>query len=447
MGKTNIVKSLPFWADWIVYKDKEKDIFIDRYGLPHTSLQDFSLVDENGGSYYAEYEDGFGYEHDLSALYIYEIRHNSSGFYGKLCCFFTCDKYGTVEQFGDESICSTVIAGNRKFQKCTPAVSAFTSKAASKLQWGYVKAFEIREPWKWFRLFAEGWQPLLYALYPYSGGKDGIPEKSKVLFDFFSYILDYGEFDYPVHKNAVKFSYDYQIPLRSSAELFSKYSHTEIIKFIKTMECFNKGMAKKVIIEAADAEISDFTKFCDYFVRQVFICGAVRIDDASGNSAAKWMQAYKDYLIMGKALYNGEFDPYPENMKQEHDRLAATACHGNRSAEESAKFMSASFQYRHYKWSYKEYSIDVPRLLSDLDREACYMHSCISSYADKVSDGTSKICFLRKDGKPCASIEVRENRIRQALGRFNQSIDEEDWNVLLKWAGEKNLIAGEKTIR
>ena len=64
------------------------------------------------------------------------------------------------------------------------------------------------------------------------------------------------------------------------------------------------------------------------------------------------------------------------------------------------------------------------------------MNNCVSSYVQKVIDGHCDILFLRyKDSpdKSLVTIEVRDNKIVQALQKYNHPLTNEQREIVDKW--------------
>ena len=64
------------------------------------------------------------------------------------------------------------------------------------------------------------------------------------------------------------------------------------------------------------------------------------------------------------------------------------------------------------------------------------MNNCVSSYIQRVIDGDCHILFLRLKDKPNESlvtIEVRNNKIVQALQKYNQPLTKEQQEIVDKW--------------
>ena len=90
-----------------------------------------------------------------------------------------------------------------------------------------------------------------------------------------------------------------------------------------------------------------------------------------------------------------------------------------------------------------------PKCTQDIKDEAVQQNNCVASYIDRVIDGHCDILFLRKKDSPDKSlvtIEVVNNKIVQALRRFNDHVTQEDqeaidyWNKKFSKTNDKNNI-------
>ena len=64
------------------------------------------------------------------------------------------------------------------------------------------------------------------------------------------------------------------------------------------------------------------------------------------------------------------------------------------------------------------------------------MNNCVSSYIKRVIEGSCDILFLRYKDCPDESlvtIEVRDNKIVQALQRYNNPLNKEQQEIVNKW--------------
>lgn len=81
---------------------------------------------------------------------------------------------------------------------------------------------------------------------------------------------------------------------------------------------------------------------------------------------------------------------------------------------------------------YDGFTILAPRTTTDLVTWGRMMGNCIASYSNSAVSGGSGLYAVEKEGKMIANLELDpKGNVRQLLGRFNQSVDEQDRNDIL----------------
>lgn len=83
-----------------------------------------------------------------------------------------------------------------------------------------------------------------------------------------------------------------------------------------------------------------------------------------------------------------------------------------------------------------------PESIDDVYREGREMSNCVGTYVSRIIDGSSQILFLRRTSNPkeaFGTIEVRENKLYQAKGKYNQCLSKEAQKFVRRWCEEKGL--------
>ena len=86
--------------------------------------------------------------------------------------------------------------------------------------------------------------------------------------------------------------------------------------------------------------------------------------------------------------------------------------------------------------TFGDYCFIYPKCVQDIKDESVQMNNCVSSYIKNVIDGNCDILFLRnKDDKDksLVTIEVRDNKIVQALQKYNTPLTSEQQEIVDKW--------------
>ena len=139
-----------------------------------------------------------------------------------------------------------------------------------------------------------------------------------------------------------------------------------------------------------------------------------------------------DYASMMDRISH-KFDKYPRHFLTTH-KIASR--NYNRLKE---RFIEEDFKKRideEMEKTFGDYCFIYPKCTQDIKDEAVQQNNCVASYIKRVIDGDCHILFLRKKEHPDKSlvtIEVRNGRIVQALQRFNNTLTEEQQEVVDKY--------------
>lgn len=139
---------------------------------------------------------------------------------------------------------------------------------------------------------------------------------------------------------------------------------------------------------------------------------------------------------------------YPSSLKREHDR-AMFKYKIIKDAEKEKFFKENCDEYgSKYAFEDESFSIITPKDMQDLFEEGRKLNHCVGSYADRIIEGKTCICFVRRKAQPeqpYFTIEVSpyEERVRQIHGLSNRLVDRTKENNLYKflrlWAKKKSL--------
>lgn len=99
----------------------------------------------------------------------------------------------------------------------------------------------------------------------------------------------------------------------------------------------------------------------------------------------------------------------------------------------------------------EKYEIILPDSARDFLNEAFGQHNCVINYLENhIRDNDSKIIFLRErenPQRPFVTMEVKEGRIEQALGKFDEDPSEEVINFIKEYAITKELSVKRYIVR
>jgi hypothetical protein len=99
------------------------------------------------------------------------------------------------------------------------------------------------------------------------------------------------------------------------------------------------------------------------------------------------------------------------------------------------------------KYCDDKYIIIPAHSVNDMIDESGMQHNCLKDYINVYSNNECQIYFMRYKNKPSESlvtIEIKDNKIKQAKAKLNEDPNKEELDVLHKW--EKQLIPIEKDI-
>ena len=152
---------------------------------------------------------------------------------------------------------------------------------------------------------------------------------------------------------------------------------------------------------------------------------------------------YYDYIT---ELSNQGYDMkdnsllYPENFNERHDRLFVDSIvFRDKDIDEKINALSKIYSMNIYEDD--KYIIFPASSIESLIDESSQMSNCVKRYYERISDKETQIYFMRKKSnrsKSLVTIEVYNNKVVQALGRFNTQISSEERKVVNKF--ENNLI-------
>lgn len=144
------------------------------------------------------------------------------------------------------------------------------------------------------------------------------------------------------------------------------------------------------------------------------------------------LRELEDYAKMMKDI-SPKFDKYPRHFLTTH-KIASR--NYNRLKHE---FDEVKFKNRidlDMERTFGDYCFIYPKCIQDIKDESVQMSNCVSSYVQRVIDGQCHILFLRRKDNPDRSlvtIEVRNNKIVQALQRYNHPLTKEQQEIVDKW--------------
>lgn len=200
---------------------------------------------------------------------------------------------------------------------------------------------------------------------------------------------------------------------------------------------YSANRIRENIIKAIDSYNLDIKSFCNFLSRAYYVEG-LTLEDLFGSSH------YNDYLKMEKLLKHGKMskiNKYPRQfLTQFH--IIKREYNAHKKEYDNIRFKEECDSFRHLEKKYKKYQIVVPEKIQEIENEADELHHCVRTYIDRVVQGKTLIVFLRDNEnkeQPLVTIEVKNNKVTQAYGKFDKKPEDEELDAIRKWAKEKHL--------
>lgn len=144
------------------------------------------------------------------------------------------------------------------------------------------------------------------------------------------------------------------------------------------------------------------------------------------------LRELEDYATMMKEI-SPKFDKYPRHFLTTH-KIAARNYNRLKHEFDEKKFKNRINPEMEH--TFEKFCFIYPKCIQDIKDESVQMSNCVSSYVQNVIDGHCDILFLRyKDSpdKSLVTIEVRNNKIVQALQKYNHPLTNEQQEIVNKW--------------
>lgn len=144
------------------------------------------------------------------------------------------------------------------------------------------------------------------------------------------------------------------------------------------------------------------------------------------------LREIEDYARMMKEI-SPKFDKYPRHFLTTH-KIASRNYNRLKHQFDEEKFKNRiNLDMEH---TFGDFCFIYPKCIQDIKDESVQMSNCVSSYVQRVIDGQCDILFLRykdKQDKSLVTIEVRDNKIVQALQKYNHPLTTEQKEIVDKW--------------
>lgn len=100
-----------------------------------------------------------------------------------------------------------------------------------------------------------------------------------------------------------------------------------------------------------------------------------------------------------------------------------------------------AFMGKHLEGVYGEWSFTVPSTTEEIQKEGKAMKNALASpyFVKEFMNRKLILVFLKKNGKPQVDIAIKDNEVFHAVRFGNSEISCEDYDLIKRWASDKNL--------
>lgn len=191
--------------------------------------------------------------------------------------------------------------------------------------------------------------------------------------------------------------------------------------------------AYKSALEHRSSASFDFKRWMEYLIS---------FEREGYANTSNFFQEWADDLRMQNAIFGKIKDKYPEYLMTHHAKLSVKVSIIQREIDVKA-FAENYERNKDLEWSNNEYIFIVPKTAQDMIDEAEQQNNCLRSYVDRVTNGETKIVFLRKKKSPASSyITIQVNnagRIVQVRKKMNRRVSSGEALPITAWAKKKDI--------
>lgn len=222
---------------------------------------------------------------------------------------------------------------------------------------------------------------------------------------------------YNDHHNIFNFAFNEEFSSIDSRDIFdmvqaSTYWNSYGYRYRNVMD---------VLMNEFNYDMKSLFKYVDYLMTYEGLEGGSNI-----------VREIFDYAAMAHSM-SRKFDKYPRNFLTVH---TITSRNYNRLQRQYEEEKFASRIDKSMEKTFDNYTFIYPETTQDIKDEAVAQGNCVASYIPRVIDGGCHILFMRdKDHteNSLVTIEVRNNRIVQALQRHNAALTKSQQEAVDAW--------------
>lgn len=259
--------------------------------------------------------------------------------------------------------------------------------------------------------------------------------------DNVSYDFSYSLSDMP--KGLVKLCKEYDITLTNCIfDSFIQNPNGWILAFNMDYASLTKKDVKTALTNGSYSHVTPMFRRDSYFTRLTNDYGYTAKNFMLYIDHLKTFEALDDIYALTREIYDyasmmkeisDKFDRYPRHFLTTH-AIASRNYNRLKSQFDELKFQSRI--NKSMEKTFGDYVFIYPDSTQDIKDESVSMNNCVSSYISSVIDGKCDIMFMRyKDSpdKSLVTIEVQNNKIVQALQKYNNPLTSEQQKIVDKW--------------
>ena len=156
------------------------------------------------------------------------------------------------------------------------------------------------------------------------------------------------------------------------------------------------------------------------------------------------LQTYYDYLQMEYEMFGKIKDKYPSYLKTQHD-ITVNKYNVWKQHKNDLKIFDNSQQNQCLEYKDNNYTIMLPKNSAEILDEAIQQHNCLASYINRIAENQTIVLFMRDNKdleKSLVTLEIKDNKVKQAKQVLNSKIDKKQKDFLVKWCKEKEINLG-----
>jgi len=156
------------------------------------------------------------------------------------------------------------------------------------------------------------------------------------------------------------------------------------------------------------------------------------------------LQELTDYCRMMSRI-SQKYDKYPRNFLTSH-KIATR--NYNRLCTTFSETAFVNCIEPAMEWNIDGFSMIYPQSTEEIKDEAAQQNNCVASYIDRVIAGDCHIIFLRHTKtkeRSLITLEVKNNKVVQAKGRFNREPTAEEHKIINKYNAHLLWIKNHQT--